>query len=95
MASFTPPTYNQPVQNPLGKHGVSFPVGYVVYIDTDDNVYQATAIMGAFSEHRSPAGNAIAAGSGDGGYAIFRRGKTYEVTAGESTLLDDAGYTVE
>lgn len=94
MASFTPPTYNQPVQNPLGKHGVSFPVGYIVYIDTNDDVYQATAIMGTFSEHRSPGGFAIASGSGDGGYAVFRRGITYEVSGDEGTLLTNAGYTV-
>jgi hypothetical protein len=34
------------------------------------------------------------AGSGDFGKALFRRGKTYEVSASEETILTNAGYTV-
>lgn len=93
MPSFTAPTYEQPVDNPLGKHGVAFPVGLVVYIDTGDNVHETTSIMGKFDEHVSPDGLGIKAGSGDAGLAIFRRGVTYTITAGEQTLLDAAGYT--
>lgn len=94
MPEFTAPTYEQPVDNPLGKHGVAFTVGLVIYIDTGDNVHETTSIIGKFSEHVSPDGLGIKAGSGDNGLAIFRRGRTYEVTAGEETLLTAAGYTV-
>lgn len=34
------------------------------------------------------------AGSGDYGKALFRRGKTYTITAGEALLITTAGYTV-
>ena len=96
MATFdaSQATYNQPIEGRLGEHGVSYPVGNVVYIDTNDNVYEAGAIMGTFDQHISPAGYGIATGSGDNGYAIFRRGKSYTITAGEQTLLDAAGYTI-
>lgn len=94
MPSFTPPTYNQPVNNPLGKHGVSFTVGKVVYIDDADGVFETTHTLGDFSAVRSPNGNPIKVGSGDAGLALFRRGKSYSVTAGEQTLLVAAGYTV-
>jgi hypothetical protein len=36
----------------------------------------------------------IKSGSGDFGKALFRRGKTYTITAGEGTILTNAGYTV-
>lgn len=94
MPTFVAPTYNQPVRNRLGEHGVAFPVGYVVYICTDDTAHRTTLVMGAFSEQNCPDGFAIAAGSGDGGYAIFRRGKTYTVTTDEGNALTAAGETV-
>lgn len=78
-----------PIQNELGRHGVSYPVGYVVWIATvDDVVTQAGSIT-------DPTDIALAkTGSGDFGKAIFRRGKTYTITAGEGTILTSAGYVV-
>lgn len=35
------------------------------------------------------------AGSGDAGKAYFTAGRTYTVTAGEKTILETAGYTVD
>ena len=89
MPTFTAPTYNQPVDNILGKHGISFPVGKIVLIlDADDSVREATLIV-------DPTDIDLAkAGSGDFGKAIFRRGKTYTITSEEGTILEDAGYTV-
>jgi hypothetical protein len=89
MPTFTPPTYEQPVNNRLGQHGVAFPVGKVVWIRaSDDEVIETTLIVDPTDI------DAAKAGSGDFGKAIFRRGKTYTVTAGEETLLLAAGYTV-
>jgi hypothetical protein len=85
--------YDQPVDNELGKHGVAFPVGYVLFIDSADNVYRTTSITDPFDQHTSEAGNPIKAGSGDQGFAVFRRGITYTITAGERTLIDAAGYS--
>lgn len=93
MTDFTPPTYNQPIKNRLGQHGVAFPVGKIVYICSNDDVHETTLIIGAFSEHTCPDGNGFKSGSGDGGYALFRRGLTYTITASEDTLLQAAGYT--
>lgn len=93
MVSFTPPTYNQPIQNRLGEHGVAFPVGKIVYICTNDDVHETTLIDGTFSNHTCPDGFNFKAGSGDGGYALWRRGLTYTITAGEDTALQAAGYT--
>lgn len=86
-------TYDQPLDNELGKHGVAFPVGYVLYIDDANNVYVTTSMTNPFDQHTSPAGNPVATGSGDQGYAVFRRGLTYTITAGEKTLIDAAGYS--
>jgi hypothetical protein len=88
MATFTPPTRNEPIQNRLGQFGVSFPVGKVVYIlDDDDSVVETESFV-------DPDTVALMkAGSGDLGKALFRRGITYTITAGEQTILDDAGYT--
>ena len=93
MPTFVPPTYDQPLDNELGRHGVAFPVGYVVWIDTDDGVHQATAISQDIINSTNGVTGA-ATGSGDLGKAIFRNGRTYTVTSEEETLLDDAGYTV-
>lgn len=92
--TFTPPTYNQPIDNPLGRHGVSFPVGIIVYICTNDDAHEVTLIRGAFANQECPDGFGMADGSGDAGYALFRRGVTYTVTAGEQTILTAAGYTI-
>lgn len=94
MGTFVPPTYNQPINNRLGQHGVSFPVGKVVYICTDSEAHETTLIMGDFSSQVCSHGVGIATGSGDNGLALFRRGKTYTVTSGEETILTNAGYTV-
>lgn len=89
MATFTAPTYNQPVANRLGEHGVSFPVGKIVYIlDADDSVVETTLIVDPTDI------NKMKDGSGDFGKACFRRGLTYEVTASEETILTNAGYSV-
>ena len=89
MASFTPPTREDPVQNELGRFGLSFPVGKAVYIlDADDSVVETDSFV-------DPTDVALMKdGSGDFGKALFRRGITYTVTAGEDTILTDAGYTV-
>jgi hypothetical protein len=87
MVSFTPPTREQPLNNELGKFGVAFPVGKVVYIlDADDSVKEV--------EHFTDPTDVdlMKAGSGDFGKALFRRGKTYTITAGEDTILTNAGY---
>jgi len=80
--------YEEPIKNRLGDYGVAFPVGLVVWIaDADDAVTETSSI-------RDPEDIALAkSGSGDFGKAIFRRGLTYTITAGEQTLLDAAGYT--
>lgn len=89
MPSFTPPTYEQPISNRLGQHGVAFPVSKVVYIvDADDSVVETTSIVDPTDI------NKMKDGSGDFDKACFRRGKTYEITAGEQTILEAAGYTV-
>lgn len=80
-------TYNQPIDNRLGDYGVAFPVGKVLWIDGSDNVYVVTAMT------QDQIDSDAAAGSGDFGKAIFRRGKTYTITAGEKTLIDAAGYS--
>ena len=88
MATFTPPTRDEPIQNRLGQFGVSFPVGKVVYIlDDDDSVVETESFVDPDTV------DLMKAGSGDLGKALFRRGITYTITAGEQTILDDAGYT--
>jgi hypothetical protein len=93
MATFTAPTRNEPAQNRLGDYGLSWPVGKVVYIlDADDSVVETETFVDG-----DGLGNTldlIKSGSGDFGKALFRRGKTYTITAGEETILDGAGYEV-
>lgn len=89
MASFTPPTRDEPVQNRLGDYGIEFQVGKVVWIATAGDAVTETESL------RDPEDIDLAkTGSGDFGKAIFRRGKTYTITAGEGTILTNAGYTV-
>lgn len=88
MPSFTPPTYEQPVDNVLGRHGVAFPVSIIVYIKADDSVVQTTLIVDPDDILT------MKDGSGDFGKACFRRGKTYTITSGEASILTGAGYTV-
>lgn len=76
-----------PIGNRLGEYSVTFPRGKVVWIDGDDTVY----IVDSITEDQIS--DDAADGSGDFGKAIFRRGKTYTITAGEATLLDAAGLT--
>lgn len=76
--------------NRLGEYGISFPVSYTVIINTSDVVTPfpgATGLVDPDSIY-----DVAKAGSGEGGYAVFRFGKTYTITAGENTLLDAAGY---
>lgn len=99
MATFTPPTYEQPIgdrrtkftaTNRLGDFGVSFPVGFVVWIrDSDKEVIQTTTIIDPTDI------NAAQVGSGDFGKSIFRRGITYTVNSTEETQLTNAGFTVD
>ena len=82
-------TYEQPVENRLGDYGVAFPVGKVLWIAAaDDSVNVSTTV----TEDQITDGT-IKAGSGDFGLALFRRGLTYTITAGEKTLIDAAGYS--
>jgi hypothetical protein len=90
--SCTALTYEQPVDNRLGDFGVAFPVGLVLYITTSSTVLVTTAITDDQMKGTAGANN-IDAGSGDNGLALFRRGKTYTITAGEQTLIDAAGYS--
>lgn len=88
MASFSPPTRDEPVANELGRHGVAFPVGLVVWIaDADDAVTETETIVDPDDV------DLMKAGSGDFGKACFRRGRTYTITASEDTILTAAGYT--
>lgn len=93
MATFTPPTFDTPYDNELGRHGLSWPTSFTVIIDSDDNVTPYPGAVGL----RDPVDlyDVAKAGSGEGGYAVFRFGKTYTVTSEEETLLTGAGYTVE
>ncbi len=84
--------YTQPLDNRLGDYNVTFEVGNVVYITTSNTVVETSSITDAQTKGTASVNNP-AAGSGDFGLAIFRRGKTYTITAGEQTLLDAAGYT--
>ncbi len=81
-------TYEQPISNRLGEYGVGFLVGKVVWIAaSDDAVKEVTSI-------RDPEDIDLAKdGTGDFGKAIFRRGKTYTISASEDTILQAAGYT--
>ena len=89
MASFTPPTYDMIYKNELGKFGLSWPIGKAVYIlDADDSVVETSSFVDPTDV------NLMKAGSGDFGKALFRRGITYTITAGEETILVAAGYTV-
>lgn len=91
MSTFTVPTYEVPVPNELGRHGLSFPRSYTVIIA--DGV--ATAAPGASGLVDPDSIYDIAdAGSGEAGLAVFLHGKTYTVTAGEVTILEAAGHTV-
>lgn len=89
MATFTPPTREEPWDNDLGRHGFSFPKGKVVYIlESGDTVVETENFV-------DPTTVALMkSGSGDYGKALFRRGKTYTITAGEALLITTAGYTV-
>lgn len=80
-------TYEQPFDNELGRHGVAFPVGLVLWIDGSNVV----SVVHSMTSDQIK--NDAKAGSGDFGKAIFRRGLTYTITAGEKTIIDAAGYS--
>ena len=91
MPSFTVPTFDVPVDNELGKHGISFPRSYTVVIASG----VATPSPGAYGlVDPDDIFDVADVGSGEGGMAVFRYGLTYTVTAGEETILTTAGYTV-
>lgn len=78
--------------NELGRFGLSWPVGYMVIINTSDVV---TAYPGAIGlQDPTDIWDVAKAGSGENGYAVFAHGKTYTIDGTESTLLTNAGYTV-
>lgn len=84
--------YDEPVENILGRFGVAFKVGFVLWIDTNDLV----TVTASITQDQINGTNGVTpakAGSGDLGKAIFRRGKTYTITSGEKTLIDAAGYS--
>lgn len=83
-----------PIRNRLGQYGLSYNVGYVIYICTNGDVHEKTQIKGTFADEECVDGYGMDAGSGDAGYALFRRGATYTITSSEATALDGAGYTV-
>jgi len=88
MPSFTPPTREENAKNRLGDYGLSWPVGLVVYIlDADDSVVE----VNSFTDPDDV--TLMKDGSGDFGKALFRRGITYTITAGEDSILTGAGYT--
>ena len=88
MATFTPPTREENIQNRLGDYGITFDVGKVVYILTaDDEVVETES----FTDPTDV--DLMKAGSGDFGKALFRRGITYTVDSTEETILLAAGYT--
>lgn len=92
MATFTVPTFDVPYDSPLGRHGLSFPRSYTVVIASG----VATPFPGANGlVDPDDMGDVADAGSGVGGKAIFRFGKTYTVTTDEQTALETAGYTVD
>lgn len=99
MATFTPTTYNRPINPESTGHGEKYsmwrhygspiPVGYVVII-TGGTANASPGGIGLTADDWAGADS----GSGEGGKAIFRGGITYTVTAGEQTILEAAGYTV-
>jgi len=102
MATFTPTTYNEAItgeeQHNLSlphismwrHYGGVIPTGYVVLITSG----VANASPGSISPSIDDMAGADS-GSGDGGLAIFSRGATYTVTAGEQTILETAGYSMD
>lgn len=92
MATFTPPTFDTPYDNELGRFGLSWPTGYMVVIDTEDNVTPYPGAIGLTDPDQTA--DVAADGSGDGGLAIFSSGRTYTVNSTEETLLTGAGYDV-
>ncbi len=80
--------YEIPVDNRLGDFGVNFDVGKVIWIASADN-----AVKQVFSIKDPTDIDLAKVGSGDFGKAIFRRGKTYEITDAEEFILVQAGLT--
>ena len=98
MATFTSPSYEQPVGSALGRWGTGFLVGYTVVIhDADDSVTTFPGATGLVDDKAGGSQDQLysvaKAGSGDHGKAVFRMGRTYTITAAEDTLLKAAGYT--
>ena len=86
-------TYDQPFDNELGRFGLSFPVGKVVWIAALDNKVSEVFLI-TDPDTIDLAKDNDAGTDGDYGKCIFRRGKTYQVSAAIEFILDQAGYTV-
>jgi len=97
MPSFSPPTYEVSADPDNTEHDgrpwgimrrISYPRGYSVLITAG----VATPLPGIVGPSITQV-RAADAGSGDGGFAAFIGGKTYTITAGEDTILTNAGYS--
>lgn len=88
MPTFTPPTFEAPVHNEGLLRYYNIPRAYSVAITGGT----ATTHPGKQTLTQDEI-DAADSGSGFGGRAAFVGGRTYEITAGEKTILDAAGYT--
>ena len=109
MATFTPETYNLPIQSRprnagfWAHYGAAIPTAYTVIIT--DGVATASPGMVHPDNHdivgNADVPNAVASytgadsGSGNAGLAVFTGGHTYTVTSAEVTILEAAGYTMD
>ena len=94
MPTFTPPTYENRFapERPGGfdlMRFYRFPVGYSVLITGGVATPHPGRTVPSTDEI-----NSADVGSGFGNRAAFIGGRTYEVTAGEKTILETAGYAV-
>ena len=92
--TFTPPTYNTPWRSPrqrgdLWRFYDGVVTGYSVLITGG----VASTYPGVVSPSTDDI-NAADSGSGMASKGAFIGGRTYTVTAGEKTILEDADYTV-
>lgn len=96
MPTFTPPTYNMPLNDEQANH-VSLWRHYQGVIPTSYSVLITSGVATPTPGRVSPTAGDIAdadSGSGEGGKAWFRGGIAYTVTSAEQTILEAAGYIV-